>query len=65
MGDQVCESAKECLVVGDPARGREVETRWSLRSFSTQTILWLYDRCPNVEDGSAASFFFAGGVPSS
>ena len=30
-------------MVGDPARSRGVETRWSLWSFSTQTILWFYD----------------------
>ena len=28
------------LVVGDPAHGRGVETRWSLWSFSTQAILF-------------------------
>jgi len=32
-----------CLVVGDPAHNRGVETRWSLKSFSTQAILWFYD----------------------
>ena len=31
------------LVVGDPAHGPEVETRWPLRSFSTQVILWFSD----------------------
>ena len=31
------------LVVSGPAHDRGVETRWSLRSFSTQAILWFYD----------------------
>ena len=31
------------LEVGDPAHGRGVDTRWSLRFFSTQAILWFYD----------------------
>jgi len=30
------------LVVGDPAHSRGFETRWSLRSFSTQAILWSW-----------------------
>ena len=30
-------------MVGDPAQGRGVETRWSFWSFSTQAILWFYD----------------------
>jgi len=34
------------LVVGDPARGRGVETGWSLWSFSTQATLWFYDCNP-------------------
>ena len=39
------------LVVGNPAHGRGVETRWSLGSFSTQAVLrfcdfltWMYRR---------------------
>jgi len=34
-----CGSGQPGLVVGDPAHGRKVETRCSLRSFSTQAIL--------------------------
>jgi len=30
-------------VVGDPAHSREVETQWSLWSFSIQAIVWFYD----------------------
>ena len=29
---------------GNPAPGRGVETRWSLWSFSTQDILWFYEK---------------------
>ena len=36
-------SGQPGLVVGNAACGRGVETRWSLRSFSTQAILWFYD----------------------
>ena len=38
-----CGSGQPGVVVGDPARGRGVETRWSLRSFSTQAVLWFCD----------------------
>ena len=37
-----CGSGQPGLVVGDPARSRGVETGWSLWSFSTQAILWLF-----------------------
>ena len=39
QGQAGCGSGQLGLVVGDPAHCREVETRWSLRSFSAQTIL--------------------------
>ena len=38
-----CGSGQPGLVVGDPACGRGVETRWSLWSFSTHAILWFYN----------------------
>ena len=38
-----CGSGQPGLVVGDPEHSRSVETRWSLRSFSTQAILWFHD----------------------
>ena len=38
-----CGSGHPGLVVGDPVHSREVETTWSLWSFSTQAILWFYD----------------------
>jgi len=38
-----CSSGQPGLVAGNPAHGRGVETRWTLRSFSTQAILWFYD----------------------
>ena len=31
------------LMVGDPAHSRRIETRWFLRSFSAQAILWFYE----------------------
>jgi len=31
------------LFLFDPAHSRGVESRWSLRSFSTQAVLWFYD----------------------
>jgi len=37
-----CGSGQPGVVVGDTAYGRGVETRWYLRSFSTQSILWFY-----------------------
>ena len=43
QGQAGCGSGQPGLVVGDPAHGRRVETRWSLWSFSTQAILWFYD----------------------
>ena len=43
QGQAGCGSGQPGLVVGDPAHSRGVETRWSLWSFSTQTILWFYD----------------------
>ena len=48
QGQAGCGSGQPGLVVGDPAYGRGVESRWSLRSFSTQAILWFYDSwCPS------------------
>ena len=41
-GQAGCGSGQPGRVVGDPAHGRGVETRWSLWSFSTQAILWFY-----------------------
>jgi len=35
-----CCPTSSVLVVGDPARSRDVETLWSLWSFSTQAIPW-------------------------
>ena len=54
-----CGSGQPGLVVGNPVHGREVEIRWSLRSFSTQAILWFYETggvmmhsiCGTVLDG--------------
>ena len=43
QGQAGCGSGQPGLLVGDPAHSRGVETRWSLWSFSTQTILWFYD----------------------
>lgn len=37
------------LVGGNPAHSSGVGTRWSLRSLSTQGILWVYDWLYNVE----------------
>jgi len=37
-----CGSGQPGLVVGDPAHGRGLETKWSLRSFSTQASLQFY-----------------------
>jgi len=42
QGQVGCGSGQPGLVVGNAAHSR-VETRWSLWSFSTQYILWLYD----------------------
>ena len=39
QGQAGCVSGQPGLVVGDCAHSREVETRWSLWSFSTQAIL--------------------------
>ena len=39
QGQAGCGSGQPDLVVGDPAHGRGVETRWSLWSFSIQAIL--------------------------
>ena len=36
-----CGSGQPGLGVGNSAQGRRVETGWSLRSFSTQAILWF------------------------
>ena len=38
-----CGSGQPGLVVGSPAPNRGVETRWSLRSFSTQAILRFFE----------------------
>jgi len=43
QGQAGCGSGQPCLVVGDPGRGRAVETRWSFWSFSTQAVLWFCD----------------------
>ena len=43
QGQAGCGSGQQGLVVLNPARGRGVETRWSLRSFSAHAILWFYD----------------------
>ena len=37
-----CGSGQPSLVIGNPAYGDGLETRRSLRSFSTQAILWFY-----------------------
>jgi len=40
---QVRHSFEQPGLVGSvPARGRRVQTRWSLRSLPTQTILWWF-----------------------
>ena len=43
QGQAGCDSGQPGLEVGNPAHSRGVETRWSLWSFSIQTILWLCD----------------------
>jgi len=43
QGQAGCGSGQPGLVVGNLAHSRGVETTWSLRSFSTQAILWVYD----------------------
>jgi len=42
QGQAGCGSGQPGLVAGNPAH-RGIETRWSLWSFSTQSILWFYD----------------------
>ena len=37
------EHLKFGLVVGNPAHGRGVETKWSIWSFLTQAILWFHE----------------------
>ena len=49
QGQAGCGSGQPGLAVGDPAHSREVETRWSLWSFSTQAILWFYDSMTMLE----------------
>ena len=44
QGQAGCGSGQPDLVVGDPTYNRRVETKWSLRSFSTQAILWFCDK---------------------
>jgi len=44
QGQAGCGSGQPGLVVGNPVHGRGFETRWSLWSFSTQAILWFYER---------------------
>jgi len=44
QGQAGCGTGQPGLVVGNPASGRGVETRLSLWSFSTQAILWFYDK---------------------
>jgi len=51
QGQAGCGSKQPGLVVGDPAHSRGVETRWSLWSFSTQAILWLYDSISELLTG--------------
>ena len=43
QGQAGCGSGQPGLLVGDPAHSRGVETRWSLRSSSTQAILGFYE----------------------
>ena len=43
QGQAGCGSMQPGLMVGDPAHGRGIETRWPLRSFSTQAILCFCD----------------------
>jgi len=43
QGHVGCGSGQPGLVVGNPTHGKGVQTRWSLRSFSTQSILLFYD----------------------
>ena len=43
-----CDSGHPGLVAGDPAHNRGVETRWSLRCFSTQAILWVLWICERI-----------------
>ena len=42
-GQAGCGSGQRGLVVGDPVHGKGIETRWYLRSFSTQAILRFCD----------------------
>ena len=50
QGQAGCGSGQPSLVVGDPAHSRDVETRWSLWSFSTQAILWFYDQQESADN---------------
>ena len=43
QGQAGCSSGQPALEVGNTAQSRGVETRWSLRSFSAQAILWFCD----------------------
>ena len=55
-----CGSGQPGLVVGDPAHSRGVEITWSLRSFSTQAILWFHDmiqQCQTFTQASTAQIF--------
>jgi len=44
QGQAGCGSGQPGLVVGYPAHRRGVETKWSLWFFSTQAILWFYEK---------------------
>lgn len=39
------------IVKGVLSHGRGIGTRWSLRSLSTQTILWFYNKQNTVLEG--------------
>jgi len=58
QGQAGCGSVKPHLVVGDSAHIRGVETRWSLWSLSTQTILWFYDMILCGTDNCKTLFLF-------
>ena len=57
QGKAGCVPEKPGLVVGNPAHSRGVETRWSLRSFPTQAILWFYDKLSERNDSGKIKKF--------
>jgi len=57
QGQAGCGSGQPGLVVGDPAHSRGVETKWSLWSFSTQAILWFYERWKKLHTGVLQNIF--------